>query len=441
LGRAMWLRYRQSTAEEKKLKENQSNPARLAELATEIPQLLAVAAEMLTAGTDHLAANAKNARITSSSVNGLLSACQYYIQVGEAAKAVTHLEADDYGLLTLIRNNDPAANRSSLAEQGLRIALSGHIAMLGSGEDAQAHIDDAKAIMTELNDLVGETPDGQKRLVSIYFTLARELEAQLAAASDDAQRQVLANGFETFLNEVSKTSDQFTVRHWVGVTMQSLGNGFEVNGRMTAQAKVYYEKAIAQFTAIKTTGKADPTWVHEDPATAKAYIGSIRLNLAQVMKKIGDYPAASTELAYILLATPSNVSVQIEAARTYSELGTREKDTAKYLLAIGGARKLKSGDNLIWGWRKISRLTQGKDTFKNEYYESRLGIAEARLGYAMLKTGEDKKKYLGYAKLEILNTQKIYPELGGPEFKAQFDALLRQIQKALGESVTGLANK
>ena len=313
--------------------------------------------------------------------------------------------------------------------------------MLGSGEDAQAHIDDAKAIMAELNDLVGATPDGQKRLVSIYFTLARELEAQLAAASDDAQRQVLANGFETFLNEVSKTSDQFTVWHWVGVTMQSLGNGFEVNGKMTPQAKAYYEKAIAQFSAIKTTGKADPTWVHEDPATAKAYIGSIRLNLAQVMKKVGDYPAASTELAYILLATPSNVSVQIEAARTYSELGALEQDTAKYLLAIGGARKLKSGDNLIWGWRKISRLTQGKDSFKNEYYESRLGIANARLGYAMLKTGEDKKKYLGYAKLEILNTHKIYPELGGPEFKAQFDAMLRKIQKALGESVTGLVIK
>jgi len=58
-----------------------------------------------------------------------------------------------------------------------------------------------------------------------------------------------------------------------------------------------------------------------------------------------------------------------------------------------------------------------------------------------LKTGEDKKKYLGYAKLEILNTKKIYPELGGPEFKARFDAMLRKIQKALGESDTGLANK
>jgi hypothetical protein len=441
LGRAMWLRYRRSTAEEKTLKENQSNPTRLAELATEIPQLLAQAAEMLTAGTDHLAANAKTARITSSSVNGLLSACQYYIQVGDPAKAITHLEADDYGLLTLIRNNDPAASRSSLAEQGFRIALSGHIAMLGSGQDAQAHMNDAKAIMVELNNLVGETPDGQKRLVSIYFTLARELEAQLAAASDDAQRQVLANGFETFLNEVSKTSGQFTVRHWVGVTMQSLGNGFEVNGTMTPQAKEYYDKAIAQFVAIKTKGKADPTWVHEDPATAKAYISLIRTNLAKVMKKVGDHKAASTELAYILLATPSNVSVQIEAARTYSELGMLEKDSAKYLLAIGGARKMESGDNLIWGWRKISRLTQGKDAFRNEYYESRLGIAEARLGYAMLKTGDDKKKHLGYAKLEILNTKKIYPELGGPEFKARFDVILRQIQKALGERVIGLANK
>jgi len=441
LGRTMWLRYRQSTAEEKRLKENQSNPARLAELATEIPRLLAFAAEMLTAGTDHLAANATTDRINSNSVNGLLSACQYYIQVGEVAKAITHLEADDYGLLTLIRNNDPSARRSSLAEQSFRIALGGHIAMLGSGQDAQAHINEAKAIMVELNDLVGETPDGQKRLVSIYFTLARELEAQLDAASDDDQRQVLAYGFETFLNEVSKTSDQFTLQHWVGVTMQSLGNGFEVNGTMTPQVKEYYKKAIAKFTEIKTKGKADPTWVHEDPATAKAYIVSIRMNLAQVMKKLGDYKSASTELAYILLATPSNVSVQIESARTYSELGLLEEDSDKYLLAIGGARKLKSGDNLIWGWRKISRLTAGKDAFKNEYYESRLGMAHARLGYALLKAGDDKKEYLGYAKLEILNTQKISPELGGPEFKARFDALLRQIQEALGERVTGLVNK
>jgi tetratricopeptide (TPR) repeat protein len=213
--------------------------------------------------------------------------------------------------------------------------------------------------------------------------------------------------------------------------MQSLGNGFEVNGTMTPQAKAYYEKAIAQFTAIKAKSKADQAWVHEDPATAKAYIGSIRMNLAQVMKKLGDYKAANTELAYILLATPSNVSVQIEAARTYSELGRLEKDSDKYLLAIGGARKMKSGDNLIWGWRKINRLTLGKDAFKNEYYESRLGIAEARLGYAMLKTGEDKKKYLGYAELEVLNTKKIYPDLGGPEFKARFDVLLKKIQEAL----------
>ena len=62
------------------------------------------------------------------------------------------------------------------------------------------------------------------------------------------------------------------------------------------------------------------------------------------------------------------------------------------------------------------------------------------MGYARLKTGEDKKKYLGYAKLEVLNTKKIYPELGGPEFKARFDALLRQVQEALGERATGFTD-
>ncbi|MEC7566026.1 MAG: hypothetical protein VX738_10120 [Planctomycetota bacterium] len=439
LGRSLWNRYRAGAAEHRKLRENQSNPARLAELETELPALRDAAAEMLVAGTTRLAANAKTTTLTSSTANSVLAACQYYVEVGQPAEALVHLEADLYGLLTLIRKQDPAVSRASLVEQSYRNALSAYIALLGSGSDAQANIEKAKVVMADLNKAVGNTPDGQKRLVSIYFTLARELESQLALASSEQQRQALANGFETFLNEVGKTSDKFSVRHWVGATMQSLGNGFEVDGKLTPQSKVYYEKAIAQFSAIKEKGTADPGWVNEDPKTSAAYMAQIRMNMAQVMKKTGDYKGASVELAHILLKTPSNVSVQIEAAKTYSELGRREKDKTQFLYAIGGARKLKSsGENLIWGWRKISRLTQGKDNFKDEYYESRLGITQARLGYAQLQQGDEKKKQLGYAKMEILNTQKIYPELGGPEFKLRFNELLKLVQTALGERPTGL---
>ena len=132
------------------------------------------------------------------------------------------------------------------------------------------------------------------------------------------------------------------------------------------------------------------------------------------------------------------MSVQIEAAKTYNELGVQKGDESQLLYAIGGARPL-NGENLVWGWRKLGMLTQGKEQFTTEYYEARLGIAKARLEMGRAKQGEEGKKHIGYAELEILNTYKIYPELGGTEFTARFDSLLRTIQKELGKTENGLA--
>lgn len=436
IGRTLWFQYRRDSREVNSLKREAPDSPRIAELEKNLPTLKAFAGEMLEAAGSRLQAGT-GLKLSNSNVAALLSLSQYYVEIEKAELALIHLENENYGLLSLIQKKDPIASKPATVESAFRAALSGYMSML-AGENGEANIEKAKEVMQQLNNVVGDTPEGKKRLVSVYFTLARDLEEQLNAAETAEKKNVLANGFETFLDEVGSTGTDFSVRYWAASTLQGLGASFEANGTVTNKARDYYTKSVTQFKSIADEGKSDLSWINENEETGKAYLAQIRMNMAQVMKRLGQYEEATKELAYILLDTPSNVSVQIEAAKTYNELGVQKGDESQLLYAIGGARPL-NGENLVWGWRKLGMLTQGKEQFTTEYYEARLGIAKARLEIGRAKQGEEGKKHIGYAELEILNTYKIYPELGGTEFTARFDSLLRTIQKELGKTENGLA--
>jgi len=435
IGRTLWFQYRRDAREMNSLKREAPDSPRIVELEQNLPTIKASAGEMLEAAGTRLQAGT-GLKLNNSNVAALLALSQYYVEVEKPELALIHLENENYGLLSLIQKKDPVASKPSTVESAFRVALTGYMSML-SGENGAASIDKAKGLLQQLNSRVGDTPQGKKRLVSFYFTLARDLEEQLNAAENAEKKDVLAAGFETFLNEVGATGMDFSVRYWAASTLQGLGASFEANGIVSPRSREYYEKSVVQFKSIAEKGKEDVTWINEDEVTGKAYLAQIRMNMAQVMKRLGQQQEAVKELAYILLETPSNVSVQIEAAKTYNELGAQTGEQAQFLYAIGGARP-KDGENLIWGWRKLSTLTQGKQQFTSEYYETRLGIAEARLGLGRAKQGDEGKKHIGYAELEILNTYKIYPELGGTEFTARFDSLLRTIQRELGKTENGL---
>ncbi|MBL99993.1 MAG: hypothetical protein CMM06_09915 [Rhodopirellula sp.] len=436
IGRTLWFQYRRDSREATSLRREAPDSPRIAELEQNLSTLKASAGELLEAAGARLEAGT-GLKISNSNVAALLSLSQYYIEVDQPAMAVKHLENENYGLLNLIQKQDPVASKPATVESAFRAALAGYMSML-AGADGAGNIEKAKAVMQQLNSVVGESPDGKKRLVSIYFTLARDLEEQLNAAETAEKKNVLAAGFETFLDEVGTAGTDFSIRYWAASTMQGLGTSFESNGTLTPKATAYFNKSVQLFQSVAEQGKNDIAWVNEDQTTGKAYLAQIRMNMAQVMKKLGQYEEANRELALILLDTPSNVSVQIEAAKTYNELGTQAGDEQQFKYAIAGSRPMEDG-NLVWGWRKLGQMTQGKEQFTNEYYESRIGIALARLGLGQLKQGDERKKLIGYAELEILNTYKIHPELGGTEFTARFDSLLRAIQKELGKPEEGLA--
>jgi len=71
-------------------------------------------------------------------------------------------------------------------------------------------------------------------------------------------------------------------------------------------------------------------------------------------------------------------------------------------------------------------------------FDARYSLADCRYRYALSKVGEEKTKYLGYAKREVLNTYKIYPSMGGEQLKERSNRLLKTIQRNLNEKESGL---
>jgi hypothetical protein len=114
-----------------------------------------------------------------------------------------------------------------------------------------------------------------------------------------------------------------------------------------------------------------------------------------------------------------------------------------YNLAILGARKSShdaSGreTNTIWGWTKLATMLQSSPAHRKVYHEARLNAARCRMLQAEVRTGEEKHKLLKLAVYEIYLTQRLVPDLGGPEMRDKYDQLLKTIQKLAGEKPVGL---
>jgi cellulose synthase operon protein C len=225
--------------------------------------------------------------------------------------------------------------------------------------------------------------------------------------------------------------------NWVGDTYRGMGESYGSSLKnLTPEAKSYFVKAAASYQKILDKGKNDPAFLPPLMAT------TIRIQLAKAKKSVGDYIAARDIFEAILRQTPTMLPAQIEAARLYQDWGgTGKGQEENYMRAIVGARPdaSKTGRNTIWGWGEIAARTANNAQFKEQFYEARYTLALCRYQYALAQSDDAKrKKQLEAAKRDITITAGLYPELGGEERKKQFDNLLKNVQKALGEPTTGL---
>ena len=452
VGREIWRQYRVQAKRFRGLQEESPGAAELETLKQEMTDSRELAAEYLQQGLGRLGESAKPSAALALSV---LALSQYHVEAGAPEKAVSQMEAPGTGVLAIAQQNVAKGTTLFGSEAMFRrfsqdshmLGLRAYIGTLPGSKDPAQNIQKAKNVMASLKTLVGSSPKGSETLVSIYYSLARDLESQLALSKTVAEKKTLAQGFETFLEEVGRNSNEFNVKNWVAETLYSVGKGFDTDSKkLTAEAKQYYDKSVKGYEAIVSTAKSNPKFLSPDPVQSQRIELSLQLRLAKVKKQLRDYQGAIDLFHEILVSKSTMLDVQIEAARTYQLWGDNELSTSKreqqYLKAIaGGFPNTKTKRNTVWGWSQLGKVTgRYLPKFQEQFHEARYKMAVCRYKYALCKKAKsaDRKKYMRYAKTEVMNTYKLYPAMGGELWQPRYNNLLMRIQKELGEKATGL---
>ncbi len=173
----------------------------------------------------------------------VLSLAQIYVDSDEAPRALQLLDDPQIGVLPMLDRNDAAIESPALREQAYSVGLSAIVSALPkvkSTEQRTALIQRSRKMVEALRREVGDSADSQKRLVSIFYRLARGLETQLKLLDKPEDRRVLSEGFSTFLDQVRKEASDLRILNWVAESYSSLGKGLADDPNSAEAARTCY---------------------------------------------------------------------------------------------------------------------------------------------------------------------------------------------------------
>jgi tetratricopeptide (TPR) repeat protein len=431
-GQAMWSEYLQGMQAMRKWESGEEAKPEGVDLAAKkatLEQIKARAQKTLEDGVARMKATGK---VDESAATASLSLAQIYVDTGQADKAVTVLEDAQLGPLTLVKAGSPATQRQGFAGETYKSTLRAYISSLAGAADADATVKKATEVMAAMKEAI--PPD---QLIVIYVSLARDLEQQMKLAAPEAKK-ALSKGFETFLKQIRSATTEFSVLNWVAETFSGIAAGFDttVQGKpvLTAEAKKYYEEALATYQTILDKVKFD------DPKLKT----QILLRQANAYRHLFQFSKARDIYRDVLKASNTMLNIQVESAKLYQEWAALAKDEDKsqlYLRAMAGSEKdATTGKNIIWGWGRLFQTAAKYPNFRDVFHEARYNLALCRFNMSRVqKTKTDQQEQLKKAKDAITQTQQLFGS--GPEWEAwkpRYDALMKEIQKALGEKPLGL---
>ena len=362
-----------------------------------------------------------------------LSLVQIHLDSNQYDKAIALLEDGQIGPLTLLAAGHPAAGRAGFAEEACKAALRAYVS-------AQPPLGEkARQVMDMLDQLAGKEANAGERLTRIYISLGHQLQEQLEQLRASGKEQELdhvTRTFESLLDRMVKqeTGGDWVGRNWLARTYASLGAAMEKDGRLSPPGKLYVEKAVATYDAILERAEETPAFAPNDDAVL-----GVMMRKAECLRQLHRFKEAIQLLAALLTKKPNMLDAQVAAAVTYQQRGDVE-DPRWYLFAWqGGQKDRKTSKNRIWGWAGIAHAVVRYDRYRDVFHEARYNMAMCRCSYARKQSGDERQKYLRFAKNDIRYTVELYPDLGGETWRPKYDSLLRDIQRQLGEDPVGLA--
>ena len=421
VGQSLWAQYVRNL---RKPKDQRPSPAEMAALKKKAQATLEAGVERMRAGGE----------ISPTVASAGLSLSQIYLDTSQYDKAVAILEDPTLGPLTLIANEHPVTEQPGYAAEAYKSALRAYVTITPPQREK------AEKIMDELEASVAEQGgDAAEKLTLIFIGLGRQLEEQMgvlkAEGKDDEVKQV-AKSFETFLDRVSQREqgNTWASRNWVASTYYNLGSGIDGSGALSAQGKAYFQKAIAAYQKILAEAKRDSSFA---PSTDSVL--AVQMRIAEAQRKLGQYREAIDLLADVLEKKPMMLDAQLVAAYTYQERGEAEDPKWLYYARQGGRKDPKTHQNRIWGWGKLAQITARYEQHRDIFHEARYNLTYCRLVEARAETSASKKKEsLTRAKEDLRILMRLFPEMGGAEWRDKYDQLAKEIQEELAEKQNGL---
>jgi tetratricopeptide (TPR) repeat protein len=325
-----------------------------------------------------------------------------------------------------------------LREQVYRVALSALVSALPKAESTQRRSELIARIQRLIGDLraeIGDAPENQKRLVDVFYSLARGMERQLTLLDNLEDRRVLSEGFQAFLNEVRGQSDDLSVLNWVAESFTSLGDGLREGTELTEASRACFRHAVTTYDQILQQAASD--------RMAPELLRQLTFRKAVALRDAEQFAESVKLLETVLLKDNSTLVYQQEAARTYQLWAAQPAEGRRYLTAVRGTEKnTQSGIQVVWGWSRIASVIQRNREYREDYYEARYNWALCHYSLAVrLRKESDRQEFLKQAQDVLVVTHRLYPTLGGQKWLGKYNALLKTIQQAQGERAVGFARQ
>jgi len=417
LGSALWTRYLQLSAG--------SDPDATLEAMRQR------AAELLLSGFEALPTASTPSSIEAT---GALYLIQILLTEGKFDRAIEVLEHKRTGPRTLVHLRSPAANRPGFAEETYKTALRVYLSLVPPRRE------EARQMMTALEQIAGDGEKAQRRLTNIYVSLGLQLQRQLkelSAAGKMAQAKSVADAFGDLLERVAKRSgtDNWTTRNWIAQTNLQLGQGLSGEA-----AQRYLTRAEEAYREILSTAERDA-----DFAPSEVAILGARKRWADCLAAQGKYSKAFEQYQEMLTAKPNLLQVQLSAADTLQQWGEKQRDAKIVLRSVRGTLPQSNGKNLVWGWLRLAEKADNakskaeKDSddsvdsratvarYRQLFFEARFNAAQARYRAAQYSEGAARTEHLRKARQSVDSMKRLYPTLGGPQWKQAFEELSEQI--------------
>jgi hypothetical protein len=386
--------------------------------------------------TEAFAAVRQSGRATAASVVGALYLAQSLLAEGRAAGAIDVLEDKAAGPLALIAAGSPAMEQTVVVREALKTGLRAYLSV------SPPRREQAQAMVESLERLEPKKDGGDAKSVgpvtAICLDVGRQLLQQLrdlkAAGKTEEARQTAA-ALDDVLKRVAERddADRWAVRVWLA--QGRLEAGEALGGGDSHDQLAEARKA---FEAILAAAAKDPRF-----APSPAAVLAVRMKLAETSAALGEHDKAAQQYEELLKARPQAVEFQKSAAGAFEEQGAATGEIEALNQAVHGAWQQANGQNLAWGWIRLARIAQaqrqrhsGKTDaasrqaaarFADLYFEANLHVARCRFVAAKLAPASQRAGQLAAVRkiVDVLTAQ--YPDLGGPQWKSQFDRLLAEV--------------